>query len=61
MKSGGRINFWNNFASKHNLKTTVGSDFHRNDEIHPGIGLTNENIKLSNKDIEEIKKNIISK
>ena len=55
------INFWNNFASKHNLKTTVGSDFHRNDEIHPGIGLTNENIKLSNKDIEEIKKNIISK
>ena len=36
------IALWNNFAKKHNLQTTVGSDFHRKDNIHPYLGLIGE-------------------
>lgn len=35
---------WNQFAVKHNLKTSIGSDFHNYDNIHPTIGFTNYNI-----------------
>ena len=33
------IDKWNIFAKKHNLETTTGSDFHKEDGIHPSIGL----------------------
>lgn len=48
---------WNEFAKKNNLFVTVGSDFHRMDNIHPKVGLICEDLKLS----EEIKKEIIKK
>ena len=35
---------WNQFALKHNLKVSIGSDFHSYDNIHPTIGFTNYNI-----------------
>ncbi len=38
------IDKWNNFAKKNKLKTTTGSDFHSYDNIHPDIGLINEDI-----------------
>ena len=37
---------WNKFAKEHNLITTIGSDFHRKDGLHPEIGLRNEDINL---------------
>jgi hypothetical protein len=40
-------NEWNTFAKENNLITTIGSDFHNHDGIHPEIGLINENIYLS--------------
>lgn len=41
------IKLWNEFAKKNNLKTTIGSDFHTIDSVHPVIGLLNEDIHLS--------------
>ena len=38
------IDKWNKYAKKNNLKTTIGSDFHKEDGIHPTIGLINERI-----------------
>lgn len=46
--------YWRDFAYKNNLKTTIGSDFHKNDGIRPVIGLIGEDIKLSNKEIDEM-------
>lgn len=37
---------WNKFAVKNQLMTTVGSDFHNHDGIHPEIGLINEQLDL---------------
>lgn len=51
------INIWNAFAKKHNLNVTIGSDFHNKDGIHSEIGLPNEELKLSNEDMENIIKN----
>lgn len=48
------IDKWNKFAKQNNLLTTIGSDFHNKDGIHPVIGLINENINLDNKTIENI-------
>ena len=48
------IAFWNEFAKKHNLKTTIGSDFHRKDNIHPYLGLIGENINLTDEETEEM-------
>ena len=48
------VKYWNNFAKKHNLITTIGSDFHNIDGIHPTIGLINENIQLNDSDITSI-------
>ncbi len=50
------IVFWNNFASNYNLNTTVGSDFHKEDGIHPRIGLVNEEVNLTKKQINQITK-----
>ena len=48
------INKWNNYAKDLNIITTIGSDFHTNDNIHPIVGLINEDIKLSSNDINNI-------
>ena len=40
------IDKWNKFALDNNLITTIGSDFHKYDNIHPKIGLINESIYL---------------
>ena len=48
------INHWNAFAKQYNLITTIGSDFHKVDNIHPDIGLINEDIKLNDSEINSI-------
>lgn len=45
---------WNNYAKTNNLFTTIGSDFHTFDNIHPTIGLTNYELILSNEKKQEI-------
>ena len=52
------IEKWNNYAKKLNIITTIGSDFHNFDSIHPIVGLLNENINLSLNDINNILYNI---
>lgn len=46
-------NKWNEFAKKYNLITTIGSDFHKIDNIHAKIGLIND-LFLSEKEIDNI-------
>ncbi len=48
------INKWNEFAKKHNLLSTVGSDFHNEDGLRPVIGFRNTNFKISREDITNI-------
>lgn len=52
---------WRNFASKHNLVMTIGSDFHNSDGIHPEIGLINEEMNLSDEEIERIINSLLEK
>lgn len=52
------IEKWNKIAKENNLLTTIGSDFHCSDGIHPEIGLLNENILLSDEAIKDIIGNI---
>lgn len=54
------VEHWNNFAKNNNLITTIGSDFHNNDNIHPDIGLVNEDIKLNDNEIDTIIDNILN-
>ena len=54
------INHWNIFAKSHNLITTIGSDFHKVDNIHPDIGLINEDIKLNDNEITSIIDNLLN-
>lgn len=49
------ISVWDAFAKKHNLQTTIGSDFHKKDGIHPVIGLIGEEVNLTEKQINQIK------
>lgn len=49
---------WNEFAKKNNLLVTVGSDFHRMDNIHSKVGLISEDLNLDNEVKEEIVKNL---
>lgn len=51
---------WNEFAKERNLITTIGSDFHSKDNIHPEIGLINEDLNLTNEELETIIKNILT-
>lgn len=51
------VNIWNAFAKEHNLNVTIGSDFHNKDGIHPEIGFQNEELTISNEDMENIIKN----
>lgn len=48
------LDIWNEFAKKHHLYTSIGSDFHREDGIHPTIGFTSEFLQLTDKDISSI-------
>ena len=60
--NGNKINestHWNNFAKHHNLITTIGSDFHKNDGIHSDIGLINEDIVLNDNEINYIINNLL--
>ena len=62
-KDGNKINEcekWNKFAMDNNLITTIGSDFHNDDGIHPTIGLIDEDIKLSEDEIESIINNLLN-
>lgn len=51
---------WNKLAKDNNLFTTIGSDFHNNDELHPEIGLINTNLKLDNSTINNMIDNLLS-
>lgn len=56
-KDNNKINetdFWNQFAKNHNLKTTIGSDFHNKDSLHPTIGLLDENIIITEDYIDNL-------
>lgn len=52
------IKKWNELATKNNFFTTIGSDFHNFDNIHPIVGLINEDINLSNDEINTIINNL---
>ncbi len=52
------IDKWNKIAKDHNLITTIGSDFHIPDNIHPEIGLINEILDLNDNIINEIIDNL---
>lgn len=60
-KNNKKINecdYWRDFAYRKSLKTTIGSDFHKDDGIRPIIGLIGENIKLSDKEVDEMIDNL---
>ncbi len=53
-RNGNKINEsekWNKFAKQHNLIVTIGSDFHKKDDIHPKIGLVGENLEINSDNI----------
>ena len=52
------IKKWYKFAKENNLLVTIGSDFHSFDNIHPNIGLTNENININENDINGLLKKL---
>lgn len=45
---------WNTLAKQNNLLTTIGSDLHNLDDIHPKIGLIRENLGINNTVIKQI-------
>lgn len=49
---------WNDFAFKHNLLSTIGSDFHKKDFLHPQIGLIEEDIDTI--DIDKIVNSLLN-
>ena len=62
-RNGNKINestHWNNFAKHHNLITTIGSDFHKVDNVHLDIGLINEEIILNDNEINYIIDNLLN-
>lgn len=52
------ISKWREFARKHNLFETVGSDFHLDDGVRAKIGFVNENLVLTDKMVENILTNL---
>lgn len=52
---------WNEYAKKNNIFTTIGSDFHNIDNIHPQIGFINKKLELSKKEIDTILDNLSNK
>lgn len=53
------VNKWNKIAKENNLITSLGSDFHNKDGIYVKIGLTDENLNLSNEEIDNIINNLL--
>lgn len=51
---------WNKVASEYGLFTTIGSDYHCTDGLHPEIGLVNTSLQLSESSIENILSNLNS-
>ena len=49
---------WIKFAKDNNLFVTIGSDFHKKDNIHPEIGFPNWKINITDKEIKNIINNI---
>lgn len=45
---------WNKFAKENNLFVTIGSDFHKKDEIRPQIGFINTDFTLEENVVDEI-------
>ena len=45
---------WNEFANKHQLKITIGSDFHLDDGIRPLIGFKNYDLEMPDDKVEEL-------
>lgn len=52
------IEKWKKFAKDNNKFVTIGSDFHNKDNIHPVIGLLNEDIDITESEIDEVLNNI---
>lgn len=52
------IDKWNKIANDLGLIVTIGSDFHNKDNIHPRIGLIDEEIIINNDIIDEIIDNL---
>ena len=50
---------WNDFSNKNGLFVTVGSDFHRIDELHPKVGLISKDLNLSDEIKDKIVENIL--
>ena len=50
---------WEKFAKKNNLNITMGSDFHKNDGVHPDIGFVNVDIDVDEEKIDSILENLI--
>jgi len=48
------VDFWNGFAKQNRLLSTIGSDFHNDDGVHPLIGLVGEKLSLTGDDIDRI-------
>ena len=46
---------WQKFANENNLLTSIGSDFHKEDGLHPTIGLND--YKFENIDVKWLDKN----
>ena len=55
------ISIWNKFAKLNKLITTIGSDFHIKDDIHPHIGLINENLNITDDEIQKIIESLLNK
>ena len=51
---------WNKIARENNLLATIGSDFHNKEDNHRMIGLINENIHLTDAQIDKIIKSLTS-
>lgn len=49
--------YWSNYAKENGLFTTIGSDFHNEDGLHPTIGFTNTSFTIN----EEETNNILNK
>lgn len=49
---------WNKIARENNLLATIGSDFHNKEDNHRMIGLINENIHLTDAQIDKIIKSL---
>lgn len=52
------IEKWEKFAKNRGYFTTIGSDFHLNNGIHPLIGFTNFDLEIPDDEMEEILKNL---